>query len=63
MRRRDSTVPVCGGECGDEREVSGESKKEKRANFARRYYCCGCEGFHARRSKAGEGVKNPLNVF
>jgi hypothetical protein len=42
MRCRDSTVPVCAcKECGDEREVSGELKKEKRANVARRY-CCGC---------------------
>jgi len=39
----DSMVPVCAcGECGDEREVSGELKKEKRANVARRY-CYGCE--------------------
>jgi hypothetical protein len=36
-------VPVCAcGECGDERKVSGELKKEKRVNVARRY-CCGCE--------------------
>jgi hypothetical protein len=39
----DSTVPVCAcGECGDEHDISGELKKEKRVNVARRY-CCGCE--------------------
>jgi hypothetical protein len=39
----DSTVPVCAcGKCSDEREVSGELKKEKRANVVSRY-CYGCE--------------------